>query len=383
MPDSDPTNPTDQPAAGDARNLPVPLHRPGETMPAESEGWMARVMRVVFGWKAASMRQDLEEVLESGPETHTGFSPAESTMLRNILGLRERRIEDVMIPRADIVAVQQDIMLGELLKVFENAAHSRLVVYDETLDDAVGMVHIRDLIAFMTARAAAGAKANTKRKKPFPAGLDLRAIDLSTPLSATKIPRAMLFVPPSMPALDVLAKMQASRTHLALVIDEYGGADGLVSIEDIVEQIVGDIADEHDEHVTPDVVAQPDGSFLADARASLEDVVSIVGPEFDVGEAADEVDTLAGYLFARIGRVPVRGELVPGPGPFEIEVLDADPRRVKKLKILRSTDRMTERNAARRMVIDAHAISSPTELPVTRDASVKLSPDAPKAPRRP
>ncbi len=133
------------------------------------------------------------------------------------------------------------------------------------------------------------------------------------PLSATKIIREILYAPPSMPVLDLLAKMQTTRIHLALVVDEYGGADGVVSIEDIVEQIVGEIADEHDEDTPPGVVRQSDGSFLADARASLEDVTSIVGAEFDVGEVAKEVDTLAGYVATRIGRVPVRGELVPGP----------------------------------------------------------------------
>ncbi len=134
------------------------------------------------------------------------------------------------------------------------------------------------------------------------------------------------------------------------MVDEYGGADGVVSIEDIVEQIVGDIADEHDEDAAPGVVRQADGSFLADARASLEDVATFVGPEFDVGEVAKEVDTLAGYVATRIGRVPVRGELVPGPGPFEIEMLDADPRRVKKLKIYRqpSTGRNGDRDPRRR-----------------------------------
>jgi hypothetical protein len=135
--------------------------------------------------------------------------------------------------------------------------------------------------------------------------------------------------------LDLLAKMQTTRIHLALVVDEYGGADGVVSIEDIVEQIVGEIADEHDEDTPPGVVRQADGSFLADARAALEDVTAIVGAEFDVGEIAQEVDTLAGYIATRIGRLPVRGELVPGPGPFELEILDADPRRVKKLRIYR------------------------------------------------
>jgi CBS domain containing-hemolysin-like protein len=146
-----------------------------------------------------------------------------------------------------------------------------------------------------------------------------------------------------MPAIDLLAKMQATRIHLALVIDEYGGTDGLVSMEDIVELIVGDIADEHDEDEAPSVVRQLDGSFIADARASLDDVTITVGADFDVGDAADDVDTLGGYLVTKIGRVPVRGELLPGPGPFEIEVLDADPRRVKKLKIYNSDARRLER----------------------------------------
>jgi CBS domain containing-hemolysin-like protein len=325
------------------RNLPVVVPKPAEF--GQREGWLTRVFRSVLGWKSGSIRADLTDVLEGGAG-ETGFSPTERIMLRNILGLRERRIADVMVPRADIVGVQREISLGELMKVFESAGHSRLVVYDDTLDDAIGMVHIRDLVAFMTVRAAAGAKANTRRKKPFPAGLDLKTVDLSMPLSAANIIREILYGPPSMPVLDLLAKMQATRIHLALVVDEYGGADGVVSIEDIVEQIVGEIADEHDDEYAPGIIRQVDGSFLADARASLEHVTAIVGPEFDVGELANEVDTLAGYVMTRIGRVPVRGELVPGPGPFELEVLDADPRRLKKLRIYRGVGRANGRPAA-------------------------------------
>jgi CBS domain containing-hemolysin-like protein len=335
MADSDAPKSETADAAGDIRNLPVPVPPAGE-LHDTGERWFARVLRAVFGWKSGSIRSDLKVVLEAGGSGDTGFSPEESAMLRNILGLRERRIADVMVPRADIVAVQEDIALGELIKVFETAAHSRLVVYKETLDDPTGMVHIRDLVAFMTARATVDAEANTRRKRPLPSGLDLRALDLSMALSAVRILRPVLFVPPSMPAIDLLAKMQATRVHLALVIDEYGGTDGLASIEDLVELIVGDIEDEHDEDEEHPVVRQPDGSYLADARASLEEVVGLVGAEFDVAEATEEVNTLGGYLATRIGRVPVRGELVPGPGPFEIEVLDADPRRVKRVKIHRS-----------------------------------------------
>jgi CBS domain containing-hemolysin-like protein len=335
-------------ATGERINLPVPLPRPSEVADEGGIGWFARLLRTFLGWKTNSIRADLEVVLETGAAAESGFSPEERAMLKNILGLRERGVEDVMVPRADIVAVQKDISLGELVKVFEVVAHSRLVVYDDTLDDPTGMVHIRDLIGYMANRAAASASTKARRKKPFTAGLDLNAIDLSVPLSSTRLVRTILFVPPSMPAIDLLAKMQATRIHLALVIDEYGGTDGLVSIEDIVEQIVGDIEDEHDEDATVGVVRQQDGSYLANARASLDDVTATIGAEFDVGEAAQDVDTLGGYLVTRVGRVPVRGELVPGPSGFEIEVLDADPRRVKRVRIYRGRDRSGRRALKRR-----------------------------------
>lgn len=309
------------------------------------------------------MRADLKVVLEEGGPIETGFSPDESRMLRNILGLHERRIADVMVPRADIVAVQQSIGLGELVKVFESAGHSRLVVYDDTLDDPVGMVHIRDLITFMAARAAVNPRTNAKRKKPLAAGLDFKSIDLSMSLLAAKIIRPILFVPPSMPAIDLLAKMQATRIHLALVVDEYGGTDGIVSIEDIVEQIVGEIEDEHDDADMPNVVRESDGSFIANARASLEDVTAVVGTGFDVGEVANDVDTLGGYLVTQIGRVPVRGELVPGPGTFEIEVLDADPRRVKRVRIHRGKDRRSDRSRETKSLAFSPAIAPPVEHP--------------------
>src|SRR5262245_6321672 len=220
MPDTD--APSTSAALSEAdRKLPVPVPPP----PAEvREGFFARLARTLFGWKAGSIRQDLEVVLENETPANTGFSPEERTMLKNSLGLRERRVEDVMVPRADIVAVQQDTPLGEVIKVFESAGHSRLAVYNDTLDDPVGMAHIRDLVGYMAQRAA---EAAGKHKKPPAAGLDLRAVDLTIPLSATQIIREVLFVPPSMPVIDLFAKMQATRIHLALVIDEYGGTEGL------------------------------------------------------------------------------------------------------------------------------------------------------------
>jgi len=314
-------------------NLPIPVPKPAHA--ARNDSWLGRVLRTVFGWKPGSIRADLETILSDETSNVTGFSPAESRLLRNILDLRERRISDVMLPRADIVAVTNATPLGEVLKIFENAAHSRLVVYTETLDDPVGIVHIRDLMAYMAKEAAKPPAKPSRRKKQPVAGLDFKAVDLSVPLSSVGLTRPLLYVPPSMPALDLLAKMQATRIHLALVIDEYGGTDGLVSIEDIVEQIVGDIQDEHDEGSIHTIARQADGSFLADGRANLEEVVAAVGPEFEVGDAGEEVDTLGGFVVTRIGRVPVRGELVPGPGLFEFEVLDADPRRIKKIRIYR------------------------------------------------
>ena len=364
MPDTDAPSRDDSSSASTAGaervNLPVPVPHPGEPPAELRESWIARALRVLFNWKASSARADLQTVLESGALGGSGFSPQERVMLTNILALRGRRVDDVMVPRADIIAVQQDISLGELIKVFEGAGHSRLVVYNDTLDDPVGMAHIRDVIGYMVRHAQQGA-ANTKRKKPFPAGLDLKAIDLSVSLAAAKIVREILFVPPSMPAIDLLAKMQATRIHLALVIDEYGGTDGIVSMEDVVEQIVGDIEDEHDEDEMPAVVRQADGSFLADARAQLEDVVATVGPEFEIGNIADEVDTLAGYVMTRVGRLPSRGEVVPGPGDFEIEVLDSDPRRLKKVRITRGKSRIErrERLARRREAAAATIIPAP------------------------
>ena len=379
MPDQDSSS-SNNAAPYEPRYLPVPVPAPREN----GDGWLSRMFRALFGRKTETIRSDLTDVLDLMTPAESGFSPEESRMLKNILGLRERRIGELMVPRADIIAVQQDIKLGELIRVFENAAHSRLVVYNDTLDDPIGMVHIRDLIGFMTARAAVNPEKNAKRKKPLPAGLDLKTIDLAMPLSATKIVREMLFVPPSARVMDLLARMQATRIHLALVVDEYGGTDGLVSIEDIVEQIVGEIADEHDEDATPQVVRQADGSFVADARVRLGDIAAVVGNDFDPGGAAEEVDTLGGYLAMRAGRLPVRGELVPGPGLFEFEVLDADPRRIKRVRITRLKERRERpREPKKRGDPDVVLASTTTPVLPVEDAQPAKDGDRPASPRRP
>jgi hemolysin (HlyC) family protein len=365
MPDSEPSQDKNRESQRNPGNLPAVVQE-GELLRPTAESWLLRAIRTLFGWKAGSVRDDLKVVLEATTPEDVGFSVIERTMLRNILSLHERRIADVMVHRADIVAVKRDIPLGELMSLFESAAHSRLVVYNETLDDPEGMVHIRDLLAFMTARARVGETGKTRRKKPFPAGLDLRAVDLALPLSEANITRKLLYVPPSMRAIDLLAQMQASRVHLALVVDEYGGTDGLVSIEDIVEQVVGEIDDEHDSDEPPAIVRQGDNSFIADARASLDDVRSVIGEEFVTGEAGEEVETLGGYLVSYVGRLPVRGELISGPGTFEVEVLDADPRRVKRLRIAQRKERPApriQRERSRREVASDQAQPPGSDTP--------------------
>jgi CBS domain containing-hemolysin-like protein len=368
MPDSEPSPDKTKESPSNPGNLPAVVQE-GELLRPAADNWLLRAIRTLFGWKAGSVREDLKVVLDATTPGDVGFSVIERTMLRNILSLHERRIADVMVHRADIVAVKRDIPLGELMSLFQSAAHSRLVVYNETLDDPEGMVHIRDLLAFMTAKARIGDTTKPRRKKPFPAGLDLRAVDLALPLSEANITRKLLYVPPSMRAIDLLAQMQASRVHLALVVDEYGGTDGLVSIEDIVEQVVGEIDDEHDSDEPPAIVRQGDNSFIADARASLDDVRSVIGEEFVTGEAGEEVATLGGYLVSYVGRLPVRGELISGPGNFEVEVLDADPRRVKRLRIAPRKERPAPRTQRERSRREAAADQSQTQASDTTTPS--------------
>jgi CBS domain containing-hemolysin-like protein len=255
----------------------------------------------------------------------------ERAMLRNVLALRQARVADVMVPRADIVAVPADISLGELMKVFRSAAHSRLPVYGETLDEPRGMVHIRDFLDYLTS------KAQESGRNPASTGedtiADLGRVDLATPLETLRILRPVLYVPASMRAVALLRRMQATRTHMALIIDEYGGTDGLVSIEDLIEIVVGDIEDEHDDEEGALVARVDDRTLVASARAELAEVSTKIGVDLSVGHAAEDVDTIGGLIVTLAGRVPVRGELIAGPGDIEFEIMEADPRRVKRVRI--------------------------------------------------
>ncbi|KLK93893.1 CBS domain protein [Microvirga vignae] len=293
--------------------------------------WYDRVL-IRLGLKPReSIRHDLEDALEESVED-TDFSPQERAMLKNVLSFHRIRVEDVMVPRADIVAVASDTNLGELLSLFRTAGHSRLPVYGETLDDPKGMVHIRDFLDFIAMRADGGASEGGASDDTPPPSLG--QVDLSMVLAQANILRPVLFVPRSMPAIDLLVRMQATRTHMALVIDEYGGTDGLVSIEDLVEMVVGDIEDEHDEDEEVTIAKAADGTYIADARASLDEVTETLGVDLSDEEGAEDIDTIGGFIVTLAGRVPSRSEVIEGPKGLEFEVLDADPRRVKRLRIL-------------------------------------------------
>jgi CBS domain containing-hemolysin-like protein len=295
-------------------------------------------LRALFGLGGVSIRDDIEEAL-ADTSLEDDISAKERTLLKNVLALHEVHVGDVMVPRADIAAVPLHATLAEVLAVFRTAAHSRLPVYGETLDDPRGMVHIRDFVAhlaaasetFLKERSADGllpAEPEDKTAKPG----RRRGCGLDMALSEADILRPVLFVPPSMPALDLLVKMQATRTHLALVIDEYGGTEGLASIEDIMEVIVGDIEDEHDAGESPKIESAADGNFIVDARAELGEVSRVIGADLTAISDAEEVETLGGLIITLAGHVPVRGEIIAENG-VEFEVLDADPRRVKRIKL--------------------------------------------------
>lgn len=304
-----------------------------------SESWIDRIRAAVGLKPASSLRTDLAAALASDDVT-TAFTPEERSMLGNILRLREIRVDDIMVPRADIDAISADITLAEMLAAFRKSGHSRMPVFRETLDDPVGLVHIKDLIDYITeiaGRSAAGDSAEVRAADADGDGprLDLDRVDLDRKLSEAKLVRNILFVPASMRVAALLANMQASRMQMALVIDEYGGTDGLVSLEDAVEVIVGDIEDEYDEEAGALIVPDGKGGFLADARASVEELAAAIGTDLAAGEEGDEIDTVGGLVFSIVGRIPVRGELITAPGGYEFEVLDADPRRVKRVRIVR------------------------------------------------
>jgi CBS domain containing-hemolysin-like protein len=221
-------------------------------------------------------------------------------------------VEDVMTPRADIIALELSTPFHDVVERFVEAEHSRMPIFRETLDDPVGVVHVKDIFRLLAA-------------------------DDDRPLAdeavLQRVRRDALYVPGSMRAADLLLRMQTTRQHMALVIDEFGGTDGLVTLEDLVESVVGEIEDEHDEAAAATIVPRPGGIFEADARAPLEDLEAALGADLATADLDEEIETVAGLVTALAGRVPQRGEVIAHPGGYELQVLDADPRRVKRVRI--------------------------------------------------
>ena len=266
-------------------------------------GWIRKFLRSRNG--ADTLRDTIEELIEQ-EVTVEAAGGDELIFLRNVLNLRNLTARDVMIPRADIIAVAVEISLHDLVELIGGKAHSRMPVFRDTLDDVVGMVHIKDVMAYR---------------------------DDSAQFKLSEIVRRLLFVAPTMPILELLLQMRARRTHMALVVDEFGGIDGLITIEDLVEEIVGEIEDEHDADDAPTLVERADGSLEIDARLPIPEFEQRIGAMLTDEEREDDIDTLGGLVFAVAGRIPGRGEVIRHDSGVEFEVLEADPRRIKRLRV--------------------------------------------------
>ena len=288
-----------------------------------------------------TLRTTLENALKTAGEAEAEeFSGEEREMLLRILRFGTLQVEDVMVPRADITAVDENEPIRELLKTFDAAGVSRVPLYRATLDEPRGMVHVKDvlhwLIAHARARPADGLVPVSSTRGAAAGKVfapDLSAVDLSKSIASAKLGRPMLYVPPSMPAAHLLIRMQSTHIHMALVVDEYGGTDGLVTIEDLVEQIVGDIEDEHDEAEAAHITCDAKLGLVTLARTPVRELEDYLGVKLLDPEEESEVDTVGGLIFSLAGRIPARGEVIAHPAGIEFEVLDADRRRVKKLKV--------------------------------------------------
>jgi CBS domain containing-hemolysin-like protein len=305
-------------------NVPTPEGDvpPEGQAPEQEPSWFERLLARLGLGEELDLRELIEDALARTQGEHDSIGAKERAMLLNILRFGKQTVEDVMMPRADIIAVADDTTIDELLRVFREAEHSRLPVYHESLDEPRGMVHIRDLMSWITSEAEAGDGPK----------LDFAAVDLGRSIADINITREILYVPGSMSLVDLLLKMQTTRIHLALVVDEYGGTDGLLSIEDLVEEVVGEIEDEHDV-AEAWIREDPRLGLVADALTPIEELEAHFGQKLVAPEQEEDIDTLGGLVFSLVGRIPVRGEFVPHPSGIGFEVLDADRRRIKRLRI--------------------------------------------------
>ena len=293
-------------------------------------------------------RANIEDTLKRSDDDAVLTAEERGMMLRT-MRFSALRVDDIMVPRADIIAIDENDSVDNLLRTFDSAGVSRIPLFRETLDDPRGMVHVKDLVRWMMGdsqgrppaegRAAPQPKLQTPTVNETSPLLDIAAafarLDLSRSVGSARLRRQVLYVPPSMPAMSLLVRMQAQKMHMAIVVDEYGGTDGLVTIEDLVEQIVGDIEDEHDEVEASNIIDDPKLGLIAVARTPVKELEVLLGVKLLEGEAEAEIDTLGGLVFSLVGRVPSRSEVVRHPSGVEFEILDADPRRVKKVKVHR------------------------------------------------
>jgi CBS domain containing-hemolysin-like protein len=312
--------------------------------------WLA-ALRTIVGLESPTLRDTIEDALKAEGGDDEAFTRQEREMLLRLLHYKSLRVEDVMVPRADIIAVDENESIDTVLQTFVEAGVSRMPLFHDSLDDPRGMIHVKDVVLWLTQTASVEANSGSKDqsvdapdvssgrdeqediRKTFPE-LDFSRVALGQPVSTAKVSRKVIFVPPSMPAMNLLLRMQSTRMHMALVVDEYGGTDGLVTIEDLIEQIVGQIEDEHDEDEASNIIIDPRLGMVAAARTPIEELEKLLETELALDDD-DDVDTLGGLVFALAGSVPVRGEIVRHPAGVEFEVLDADPRRIKRLRISR------------------------------------------------
>ncbi len=264
---------------------------------------------LIFGEDSEpTLRDQIEEAIEEAEESRPvagDLSPSERQMLRNLLHFGDQTAGEIAVTRGDIIAVPSGISFDELVRAFADAGHSRLPVYAESLDEVIGMVHIKDVF--------------------------MASVDRSRDRSLKALMREPLFVPESMGVIELLARMRSQHVHLAIIVDEFGGTEGLVTIEDVVEEIVGDIEDEHDEAEAGMLIMLEDGLWEADARLEIEDLAAAVDPR--LSSEKDEVDTLGGLVFVLAGHIPVKGECVTHPSGWKLEAVDSDPRKIIRVRL--------------------------------------------------
>jgi magnesium and cobalt transporter len=293
-------------------------------------------MAATLGFSSAlSLRETLESAIsETREEEDKSLSPQERTMLLNVLGFGETRVAEVMIPRADIVAIEEGQPVSALFGLFAEAGHSRVPVFRDSLDNPIGMAHIKDAMAWVTRGGQPVVQTGPGEGEPSPK-LHFGSAELSATIAEANLVREALFVPPSMPALTLLAKMKAKKIQLALVVDEFGGTDGLVTFGDLVEAIVGDMQDEHDSAKAPSIGFEGE-AFVASARTPIEEVeLALGGVALAAEGVTGDVDTIGGLIMATVGSVPKRGQVVNHSSGVTFEILEAGPKRIHTVRILR------------------------------------------------